>query len=165
MTRDLDQELEDALNREASRTVRRDVGNPVDLDPWGHTSSSVGRSRDRHKDSRKVQVWVPEWLYDQCKELVGIVGGYNSLSELMRDGMEMALDKNIGVVEQAIAERTRGITPGSLYPISLNKGYGTVTADALWYFSLSPTDKGDVAERLERMIDSGMHIPIPYKGE
>lgn len=53
---------------------------------------------DYHK-TKKLQVWVERQLYDMCKELVdnGLV--YKSMSELVRDGMQMAFDKNSGYMD------------------------------------------------------------------
>lgn len=54
-----------------------------------------------HRDGTfniKVQVWFDRVLYDQAKELIE-TGAYLSMAELVRDGAQMAIDKNSGYLD------------------------------------------------------------------
>lgn len=53
----------------------------------------------RYNDYRQVHVWIEDMLYDNAKALVD-AGVYRSMSELVRDGINMALDKNAGYEEE-----------------------------------------------------------------
>jgi Arc/MetJ-type ribon-helix-helix transcriptional regulator len=50
-----------------------------------------------------IHCYAPQWLYDQCLELVN-TGAYSSMSELIRHGMERMLDENSGYVDQVRQE-------------------------------------------------------------
>lgn len=53
---------------------------------------------DRHKDSRQLHIWVDGYIYDACVELVN-TKVYRSISELVRDGIDMAIDKASGYID------------------------------------------------------------------
>jgi len=130
MTRDLDRELEDALNREASRTVRRDIEGPTYTYPMeGGIDNSKGG--DRHKASKQIRVWVSEELYDQCKELVdsGVVA---SMSELVRKGMQMAFDEDSGYLDLVRENAARAYTEDQMTGF-MNTGTAYISVNARWF--------------------------------
>lgn len=68
---------------------------------------------DRHK-SFKIQVWVPHELYDLCKELVDYGEMFDSMSDLVRRGMQYMADEHSGYAEMVREEIANKYGPSDM---------------------------------------------------
>lgn len=67
-----------------------------------------------YRDTKQVHIWIDRTLYDMCKDLVdnGLV--YKSMSELVRDGMQMAYDMHSGYNNVLYAEIDSKYSPDQM---------------------------------------------------
>lgn len=111
-------------------------------------------SKNPGKYTKKTQVWMEEHIYEICVGLVEM-GLYRSLAELMRDGMNMVIEKSSGYEEARQEEAASMFSPDAMVQtkIKIDGTLMRMRVNARWWHLYA-------ANQLKNLIDD-LHIPQP----
>lgn len=111
----------------------------------GESSTRKGGNK-----GRQIHVWLPLELYDAARELVS-TGAYDSLSSLVRQGVEREMDTNLGLVDRYKAEAS-----------AIDIGIGKRIDGTVVWVNKAQWDKGTDAQHREWMSTHGVYTTDEY---